>query len=66
MTTVEAIERDVIQLSANKLAEFREWFLEYDASEWDKKIEIDAKTGKLDALAAEAISEFKDGKVQEI
>ena len=55
MTTVEAIEHDVIKLSANKLTEFREWFLEYDATVWDKQIEADARTGKLDALATEGI-----------
>ncbi len=66
MTTLEAIEHDVVKLSATKLAEFREWFLEYDANEWDKKIEADAKSGKLDALAAEALAEYEDGKAQEI
>ena len=66
MTTVEAIESDVANLSASKLAEFRTWFLEYDADEWDKQIEDDAKSGKLDALAASALSDYENGKAQEI
>lgn len=66
MTTIQSIEEQVKQLSAEELREFREWFLEWDADDWDRQIERDAECGKLDALAAEALAEYKSGKAEEI
>jgi hypothetical protein len=43
------------------LAQFRAWFLEFDARLWDQQIETDLKAGKLDSLIAEARAEFKRG-----
>ena len=66
MTTVETLERAVEQLSADDLARFRRWFLEFDAEVWDAQIETDAAAGKLDALAEEALAEYRSGKAREI
>ncbi len=51
MSKLEAMEKRVSGLSAQELAEFRQWFAEFDAVAWDRQIERDAKAGKLDALA---------------
>ena len=51
MTKVESIERQVRDLSARDLANFREWFAEFDAAEWDRQLEEDVASGKLDRLA---------------
>ena len=64
MTAVETIERAVEQLPTNELARFRDWFVKFDAAAWDAKIEADAAAGKLDALAAEALQEYSEGKAQ--
>jgi hypothetical protein len=38
MTTVQEIEAAIQHLPKDKLAEFRRWFEEYDATMWDKEI----------------------------
>jgi hypothetical protein len=66
MTTVETIEKAIAQLPPEELAKFRRWFLEFDAAAWDAQIEADAAAGKFDALAEEALAEYRAGKAREI
>ena len=66
MTSLEAIERAIEQLPADELAKLRRWFLEFDAAAWDAQIEADAAAGKFDALAEEALTEYRNGKAREI
>ena len=56
MTTAEDIEKAVAQLSSRELARFRAWFEAFDAEQFDAAIERDAQSGKLDALADEALA----------
>jgi hypothetical protein len=44
-------------LPPRELAKFREWFMAFDAENWDKQIEADVAAGRLDALADEALRE---------
>jgi len=66
MTTIQAIEQAVQQLPAQDLAEFRRWFTQFDEAAWDAQIEADAAAGRLDALAAEAVAEYGNGKAREL
>ena len=66
MTTVETIEQAVAQLPPDELAKFRRWFLAFDAAAWDAQIEADAAAGKFDALAEEALAQYRAGKAREI
>ncbi|TLY49062.1 MAG: hypothetical protein E6K53_14805 [Gammaproteobacteria bacterium] len=66
MTIVESLEKAVATLAPADLAEFRRWFAEFDAKVWDAQIESDAAAGKLDALAVEALAEYRTGKAREI
>ena len=66
MTTVESLERAVVSLPPQELAEFRRWFAEFDAAAWDTQIETDAAAGKFDAMAAQALAEHQAGKTREI
>lgn len=66
MSRVEILERDVKRLTPSELAAFRSWFIEFDAAEWDRQIEVDSETGKLDKLAKSAIKEHKAGKTKSI
>jgi hypothetical protein len=59
MSTVLEIEQAIKKLSLKDLARFREWFEEYAAKIWDKQFERDAKSGKLDQLANQAIADFR-------
>ncbi len=66
MGNVKSIERAVEALPAAELAEFRHWFAEFDAASWDKQIEHDAVSGKLDALAAEALADHGAGAARDL
>ena len=66
MGDVRSIEKAVASLPPAELAEFRQWFAEFDAAAWDDQIEDDAKSGKLDRLASEALADFKSGQAREL
>jgi hypothetical protein len=64
MSTVHDIESAVQQLSPAELRAFRAWFLNFDADDWDRQLERDAAAGRLDALAEEALAEFRTGRTR--
>jgi hypothetical protein len=66
MTTVEDIEEAIEKLPPDKLAKFRAWFEQFEATRFDQKIEQDARRGKLDKLAEEALREFRAGRSREL
>ena len=66
MSRVEQIEGQVKSLSANELKAFREWFARYDAEMWDRRIEADAKNGKLRSLAERALRDHDAGRSTEL
>jgi hypothetical protein len=66
MSTIQAIEQAVQQLPAHELAEFRQWFTKFDEAAWDAQVEADAGSGKLDALAADALAEYHHGTSREL
>ena len=66
MGNVKSIEKAVESLPPSELAEFRHWFAEFDAAAWDKQIEQDASSGKLDAFAAEALTDHRSGAAREL
>ncbi len=66
MTKLQALEKRISALSAEELAKFRYWFAEFNAAPWDRQIERDVKTGKLDVLADEALSDHAAGKSTEL
>ena len=63
---VKLIERAIEALPPSELAEFHRWYAEFDAAAWDKQIEQDATSGKLDALAAEALADHRAGSAREL
>ncbi|HEV7406722.1 MAG TPA: hypothetical protein VGO11_27475 [Chthoniobacteraceae bacterium] len=50
MSTVRDIEGAIGRLSRDDLSELREWFSKFDADAWDRQIEEDAKSGRLEAF----------------
>jgi hypothetical protein len=62
MTKVEQLEEQIQQLSPAEFAELRDWLAERDWKEWDRQIERDAASGKLDRLFAEAREAHQQGK----
>ena len=61
MSTIEKIEAAILELSSEEFEQLRQWFFNLDYQHWDKKLEQDVEDGKLEALAEEAIAEFKAG-----
>jgi hypothetical protein len=66
MTTVEDIEKAVANLTPRELDRFRVWFEEFQAARFDARIERDARDGKLDRLAEEAIAEHRRSGTHEL
>lgn len=62
MRPVEELEQAVRELSPEQLAEFRRWFAEFDARLWDAELEADVAAGCLDALADEALADYRQGR----
>ncbi|QWR77919.1 hypothetical protein [Candidatus Magnetomonas plexicatena] len=67
MSKVQEIEEAVSGLSQEELAQFRVWFEEkFDSAKWDAEFEHDAVSGRLDALAERAVSDFNNGNFREL
>ena len=66
MSTVEEILRSIEALSEQEFTRLREWFSERDWEKWDKQIEADSESGRLDFLAREAHGEKASGKLSEL
>lgn len=54
MTRIEELEMAVASLPQEEYIQFRRWFLERDWESWDREIEADSASGKLDFLIHEA------------
>ena len=63
---IEEIEKAVSQLPPDDLARFRSWFEEFEATRFDRKIEQDAASGRLDRLAEQAVADYRQGRAREI
>jgi hypothetical protein len=55
LSTVQEIEAAIAKLNETELAEIRSWI-------WERDIERDAVSGKLDVVAEEALQEHRGGK----
>jgi hypothetical protein len=64
MTKVEDIEKAVSALAPDELARFRDWFEAFDAERFDAKIDRDARGGRLDRLADEALADLRGGRAR--
>ena len=66
VTTAEDIEKAVEQLAPPELARFSAWFEAFDAERFDAAIEQDARAGKLDVHAEEALAAHRAGRSREL
>jgi hypothetical protein len=66
MSRVEAIQSAILSLSPEEYVYLRQWFAERDWERWDKQIEEDAASGKLDFLIAEAMAEKAQGQLRDL
>jgi hypothetical protein len=66
MSELEELENRIRNLAPEDLAKLRAWFAEFDHAVWDRQIESDAKSGKLDRLLNEARADYEAGKAKKI
>ena len=66
MSKLEELENRIRNLSPEDLAKFRAWFVEFDQVLWDRQIQSDSKSGKLDRLVNGALADYKSGKAKKI
>ncbi|MBI5745414.1 MAG: hypothetical protein HZA13_00230 [Nitrospirae bacterium] len=66
MSKVEEIEAAIESLSEEDDVRLRKWFSKKDWEKWDRQIETDSESGKLDFLIKEAINEKAKGKLKEL
>ena len=59
--SLQELENTIAKLPPDELAKFREWFLDFDSAQFDKRIETDANDGRLDTLANDALRDHADG-----
>ena len=66
MTIIEEIKYAIEHLSREELTDFRAWFVEFEAKNWDERIERDIKAGKLNQLAQQAVNDLFENKCREL
>ena len=66
MTMLMKIEEEIQELPEEEFGKLKEWFLDLESKRWDNQIENDSKSGKLDALANQAILDFQKGNFKSI
>jgi hypothetical protein len=60
--SLHELESAVNQLPPEELTAFAQWFEEYLADAWDRRIEVDIKAGRLDEAGRRADAEFEGGR----
>ncbi len=64
--SVDEIEKALPKLSPEERARLAARLEELAADEWDRQIERDAKSGKLDKFAQEALEDIKAGNFRKL
>ena len=64
--SIEDLEKAIAGLPSDQYAQFRAWFEKFEADRFDRKIERDAKAGKLDRFADQAIDDLRKGRAREL
>lgn len=64
MTNIEQIERSIETLPDDKFDTLAEWFDALRSRRWEGKFDADVEAGRLDALAEEALADFRAGRTR--
>jgi hypothetical protein len=64
MSTVDEIEAAISSLPPQDFDRIRDWLLERDNVRWDKQMEEDAASGRLDHLIQEIEADIASGNVK--
>jgi hypothetical protein len=66
ISDITHIKQTISALDNDSFAQLREWFIEFDNARWDKQIEADSNSGKLDFLIDAAMAEHQAGTVKDL
>ncbi|MGH8591024.1 MAG: hypothetical protein ACREXX_17365 [Gammaproteobacteria bacterium] len=66
MSKLEKIQAAIESLSEEEYGRLREWFVEKDWEQWDREIEVDSQSGRLDFLVKEALEEKSEGRLKDL
>jgi hypothetical protein len=64
--SVDELQSAVAQLPSEDLDRFSQWFEEFLAEQWDRRIESDISAGRLDAAGRRADAEFETGRCTQL
>ena len=64
MSKVQELEKALDTLSEEEFDQFRRWIRDRDFAKWDKQIEEDSLSGKLDFLIEGAIKAKEEGMLK--
>ncbi len=62
MSTLEQIEAAIEKLPPEDFIRLHEWIRERFDDAWDKQIEEDGRSGRLDSVTREALGEYRAGR----
>lgn len=63
---IEFLENRIAKFDNDSFSMLRDWFIEFDQARWDKKLEADSNSGKLDFLINAALAEHQAGKTRDL
>ncbi len=66
MKSIEEAIEFIESLPKDDFYRLRDWILERDWEKWDREIEEDSKSGKLDFLVKQALDEKKQGLLEDL
>jgi hypothetical protein len=66
MSKVNKIKAAIEALPEEEYVQLRRWFSEKDWEKWDREIELDSESGRLDFLIKEALDEKEKRKLKEL
>ena len=66
MSRVDELKEAIECLSEDEYVQLRRWISERDWEEWDRQIELDSESGKLNFLIREALDEKAKGELKEV
>lgn len=66
MDTIDDIKRKVAQLNPDQEADLLAWMTDRHHEVWDKQIEADLATGRLDDMLAEARADMQAGRGRDL
>jgi hypothetical protein len=66
MAKIDEIKAEIESLPSEEVAEIFRWLSEKDWESWDKEIDADSQSGKLDFLLREAQEEKAKGNLKDL